>query len=98
MISRHTQQFAATLLAGAATGALFMLVNFGSTPQRPLMLLERVVIVGKSTPMQQQQVAQQQVQQLPRVLVEGQRPSSDAPDRPALVATAKAVCAAPLLC
>ncbi len=91
MISHSTRKFFATVIAGAATGALFQLVNFGSTPQQPLMQLERVVIVGKSTPAPQQVAA---VQQLPRVLVEGRRAQSQAP---LLLARAEA-CTAPLLC
>lgn len=91
MISHNTRKFFATVLAGAATGALFLLVNFGSTPQQPLMRLERVVIVGKSTPAPQQVAA---VQQLPRVLLEGRRAQSTAP----LLLAKAAVCSAPLVC
>lgn len=64
----------AGLSAIAATAALVMLVNAGATPDQPLMVLERVVIVGKSAALPQsepQQVAQ--IQRLPRVVLEGRR-------------------------
>lgn len=41
--------FVAALLAGIATAALILLMHVGSTPEQPLMRLERVLIVGKST-------------------------------------------------
>jgi hypothetical protein len=44
-----TERFVAVMLAGIATAALILLMHVGSTPARPVMQLERVVIVGKSS-------------------------------------------------
>lgn len=71
MNSRFSQKLVATLVASAATGALLMLVHAGTVPLQPLMQLERVVITGKSAAPASQRLAQ--VQQLPRVLIEGRR-------------------------
>lgn len=84
---------AAGLGAVLATGALLLLlVHYISTPLRPVMVLERVVITGKSV----QPAAQRALvtAQLPRVLIEGR---SSAPTAPLRLATA-AACAAPTLC
>lgn len=83
---------AAGLGALLATGALLLLVHYISTPLRPVMVLERVVITGKSV----QPAAQRAVvtAQLPRVLIEGR---SSAPTGTLRLATA-AVCAAPTQC
>lgn len=85
---------AAGLGAVLATGALLLLVHYISTPLRPVMVLERVVITGKSVPPAAQRALV--TAQLPRVLIEGR---SSAPTAPLRLATATAAaCAAPTLC
>lgn len=96
MNSRLIQKLVATLVASAATGALLMLVHAGTVPLRPLMLLERVVITGKSTtqPVPAQMAQMAQVQQLPRVLIEGRRSDLQLPSQ----LLAKRQCEQPLVC
>ena len=77
MNHRH-QAIARSISAGLgaliATAAMVLLVDAGATPDQPLMVLERVVITGKSA-LQPVQVAQ-----LPRVVIEGRRsPVAEAP-------------------
>jgi len=94
MNSRLTQKLVASLVAGAATGALLLLVHAGTIPKHPLMLLERVVIVGKSAQPATPAVTQlAQVQQLPRVLVEGRRA-----DALPLQLARRSSCEQPLVC
>ncbi|QPF76051.1 hypothetical protein G8A07_26090 [Roseateles sp. DAIF2] len=90
-----TRSIPAALGAFTATLALVMLVNAGATPRQPLMVLERVVITGKSA-----LGAERVAQQLPRVLIEGRRSvvMAAAPRLDSLQAdssTVAAVCAQP---
>lgn len=94
MNSRLTQKLVATLVASAATGALLMLVHVGTVPLRPLMLLERVVITGKSSTTTEASAQLAQLEQLPRVLIEGRR--ADA--QPPLLLARQRNCDQPLVC
>lgn len=84
---------AAGLGAALATGALLLLVHYISTPLRPVMVLERVVITGKSTPPAAQRTLV--TAHLPRVLIEGR--SSGVSSGSLRLATA-AACTAPTQC
>lgn len=91
-ISRQiARSFSAGLGAVCATAALVMLVNAGATPDQPLMVLERVVITGKSA------LPSVQVAQLPRVVIEGRRSGSNA-EAPAELRLAALSCAQPAQC
>lgn len=66
-----TEKSVASLVALGVTSALLALINVGTTAEQPLMRLERVLIIGKSS--EPTHLLAQRVERLPRVLVLGQR-------------------------
>lgn len=61
MMFKHslTEKSVASLVALSVTSALLALIDIGTTAEQPLMRLERVLIIGKSSVQQpSQQLAQ----------------------------------------
>ncbi len=61
MMFKHslTEKSVASLVALSVTSALLALIDVGTTAEQPLMRLERVLIIGKSSaPQPLQQLAQ----------------------------------------